>query len=453
MKSLLLLIFLFPLVSEGAYYPNVLTSSGDMIYGSTGGVHQRLAAGSNGQVLTLALGVPSWSAGATTGAGSRTRTLNAQTGTTYTLALTDGAAAGTAPLLTMGNASNNTVVVPPNASVAFTTGDQIELVQIGAGRTCLSPGAAVSFVGLPCLTSQFNVLYLVQTAVANTWNIFGQTQGITEATGCTITTNGNYRIHQCSTAGANTITISAGSGSAEWAAVGAGGAGGTNGGTSNPGGGGGGGGGITTGTAAALSGSYTITIGAGGTSTAALNTQGTAGGDTIVSGTNISTTAGGGGFAGSYLTTNVGGNGRSANGSGGGGSYIGGTGGTANGTGGNGGTGGGGGNGCGAGGGGAGGNATNCSSDTATNGGAGAAVSICGGAFATTWGGGGGGGASSVAGTGGTGGGGNGTTAGAGNAGTSGTGGGGGGAYSGAGAVTGGTGGTGSFVLCYQYKY
>ena len=56
-------------------------------------------------------------------------TLNAQTGTTYTLALTDNGR-----LVTLSNASAITVTVPTNASVAFSTGAIVNLQQIGAGQ-------------------------------------------------------------------------------------------------------------------------------------------------------------------------------------------------------------------------------------------------------------------------------------------------------------------------------
>lgn len=44
---------------------NPMTTSGDVIYGGASGTPTRLGVGSNGQVLTLAGGVPSWAAGGT----------------------------------------------------------------------------------------------------------------------------------------------------------------------------------------------------------------------------------------------------------------------------------------------------------------------------------------------------------------------------------------------------
>lgn len=59
---------------------------------------------------------------------------NAQTGTTYTLVAGDAA-----KIVSMNNASANTLTVPTNASVAFPVGTQILVYQKGAGQTTISP--------------------------------------------------------------------------------------------------------------------------------------------------------------------------------------------------------------------------------------------------------------------------------------------------------------------------
>ena len=65
--------------------------------------------------------------------------INAQTGTTYTLVLADAS-----KTVTMSNASANTLTVPPNASVAFPTGTRIFATQLGAGATTIAAGAGVT---------------------------------------------------------------------------------------------------------------------------------------------------------------------------------------------------------------------------------------------------------------------------------------------------------------------
>jgi len=66
-------------------------------------------------------------------------TLNAQTGTTYTLVLTDAN-----KFITLSNASAITLTVPPNSSVAFETGDQVNLMQLGAGQVTITAGSGVT---------------------------------------------------------------------------------------------------------------------------------------------------------------------------------------------------------------------------------------------------------------------------------------------------------------------
>ena len=61
-------------------------------------------------------------------------TLNAQTGTTYTAALTDQYQV----LVTMSNAAANAFKIPTNASVAFPTGTVITILNKGAGLCTIS---------------------------------------------------------------------------------------------------------------------------------------------------------------------------------------------------------------------------------------------------------------------------------------------------------------------------
>src|SRR6266446_5417304 len=67
---------------------NPMTTAGDIIIGGTAGVEQRLPIGSTNQVLTVTAGAPAWGAGAT----ASPPPVNPQTGTTYTLVLTDAPA-------------------------------------------------------------------------------------------------------------------------------------------------------------------------------------------------------------------------------------------------------------------------------------------------------------------------------------------------------------------------
>lgn len=68
-----------------------------------------------------------------------TRAINAQTGTTYTFVLTDAG-----KICEFSNSSAVTVTIPPNSSVAFSVGTQIEVVQSGAGKVTLAEGSGVT---------------------------------------------------------------------------------------------------------------------------------------------------------------------------------------------------------------------------------------------------------------------------------------------------------------------
>lgn len=97
-------------------------------------------------------------------------TLNAQTGTTYTLVLTDAH-----KFVTLSNASAITMTVPPNSSVAFETGDQVNLMQLGAGQVTIAAGSGVTIrsAGSKLKT---NAQYAVATLVkidTDTWVAVG----------------------------------------------------------------------------------------------------------------------------------------------------------------------------------------------------------------------------------------------------------------------------------------
>ena len=239
------------------------------------------------------------------------------------------------------------------------------------------------------------------------------------------------------------MTLSSSSVSTSFLVV-AGGGGGAAGNSSVGGGGGGAGGLIASSATLNVGTTYTVTVGSGGTGgPTGVNpsTRGGSGGNSVLSGTGLTTqTAVGGGGGGAYNTLTSGASG----GSGGGGAYSLSAGGTGTvGQGNDGGTGGSG-NGA-AGGGGSSAVGSNASGNAGGNGGAGTSSSISG--SAVTYAGGGGGGGSSTAGTGGSGGGGAGSISGAGTAGTAGLGGGGGGS---GGTTTGSAGGSGVVIVSYS---
>jgi hypothetical protein len=102
--------------------------------------------------------------------GTTSLTINAQTGTTYTLASGD-----VGNLVTASNASAITVTVPPSV---FTTGQVINVQQIGAGQVTFAQGSGVTITSTgatasaPKLRAQYSASTVVCTA-SNTFTIIG----------------------------------------------------------------------------------------------------------------------------------------------------------------------------------------------------------------------------------------------------------------------------------------
>lgn len=78
-------------------------------------------------------------------------------------------------LVTMSNASANTFTIPPDSSVAFGIGTQINIAQLGAGQTTIVAGAGVTLNSAGAklkLDSQYAVCTCVKTGT-NEWFVVG----------------------------------------------------------------------------------------------------------------------------------------------------------------------------------------------------------------------------------------------------------------------------------------
>jgi hypothetical protein len=97
-------------------------------------------------------------------------TLNAQTGTTYTLV-----AADSGKLVTLANASPITLTIPPSV---FAVGEQINIAQTGAGQVTFAQGAGVTINSTgaaptaPKISKQYAAATVICTA-SNTFLIIG----------------------------------------------------------------------------------------------------------------------------------------------------------------------------------------------------------------------------------------------------------------------------------------
>jgi hypothetical protein len=96
--------------------------------------------------------------------------INAQTGTTYTTVLADDG-----KLVTCDNGSAIALTIPPNSSVAYGIGTQINIMQLGAGQVTITAGAGVTLrsAGSKLKTSaQFAVATCAKIA-SDTWVVVG----------------------------------------------------------------------------------------------------------------------------------------------------------------------------------------------------------------------------------------------------------------------------------------
>lgn len=108
-----------------------------------------------------------------TGAFTRL-SLNAQTGTTYTFVIGDSVNT----LVTASNAAAQTYTIPPNSSVAFPIGGQINIIQIGAGQVSFAAGSGVTIAsnGATSAAPKLRVQYSSATAIkvaTDTWYVVG----------------------------------------------------------------------------------------------------------------------------------------------------------------------------------------------------------------------------------------------------------------------------------------
>jgi len=97
--------------------------------------------------------------------------LNAQTNTSYTVALSDDG-----KLITCdAGASNVTLTIPPNGTVAFGIGTQINIMQLGTGQVTISPGAGVTIrsAGSKLKTKEQYAVATVVKIASDTWVAVG----------------------------------------------------------------------------------------------------------------------------------------------------------------------------------------------------------------------------------------------------------------------------------------
>ena len=96
--------------------------------------------------------------------------INAQTGTTYTLVLTDAG-----KMVKMNNAATNTITVPSSSSVAYDINTVIHVWQEGTGQTTVTQRSGVTVRTSETLLAakQYAMLSLIKVG-ADEWNLTGE---------------------------------------------------------------------------------------------------------------------------------------------------------------------------------------------------------------------------------------------------------------------------------------
>ena len=99
--------------------------------------------------------------------------ITTDTSTGYTTVLSDNG-----KLITLSNASAITATIPPNSSVAYPVGAQLNFVQFGAGQVTITQGVGVTIVSTGATASapktrlQYSTATAIQTS-ANNWLVVG----------------------------------------------------------------------------------------------------------------------------------------------------------------------------------------------------------------------------------------------------------------------------------------
>lgn len=145
------------------YLNNPMSASGDIIYGGTDGAPTRLAKGTDGQVLTLASGLPAWAAAS--GGGSTTLTIDNKTTAytvvagdngkvinctsgTFTVSLTAAATlgAGFNVWIINTNTSGTVITIDPNSTETIDGNDTVNIAS-GEGIQIVCTGTVWKTIG------------------------------------------------------------------------------------------------------------------------------------------------------------------------------------------------------------------------------------------------------------------------------------------------------------------
>ena len=150
-----------------------VSNEGSLTVAAGGSNDSQIASNTSGATnvtISGGIGIQVTESGSTITISATGTTLNSQTGTSYTLVIGDAG-----KMVTMNNASANTLTVPPNSSVAFAVGTVVNIASIGAGQTTVAQGSGVT-IGSANSRLKLRVQYssgsLIKTGT-DTWLLVG----------------------------------------------------------------------------------------------------------------------------------------------------------------------------------------------------------------------------------------------------------------------------------------
>lgn len=151
--------------ADAAIPKSLVTTKGDVVTATGNATPARLAVGTNNQVLTVDSTTSTGLKWSTLSVSTLDLTINAQTGTTYTLVAGD-----LNKLVTLSNPSSITLTIP---SGVFTTGQQVHIQAIGTGQVTIANNGTSSFTGTGTkLRAQYSAATIICTGT-NTFTVVG----------------------------------------------------------------------------------------------------------------------------------------------------------------------------------------------------------------------------------------------------------------------------------------
>jgi hypothetical protein len=156
-------------VANSSGVPTYVTPSGDVTWTDAGVVSIGSGKVTSAMILDGTIVNADISASAAIDRGKIADVSTSAQTASYTLVLADKN-----KVVEMSVATANTLTVPPNSSVAFPVGTQINVLQTGAGQCTITPGAAVTVNGTPGLKvrTQWSYVTLIKRAT-DTWVVVG----------------------------------------------------------------------------------------------------------------------------------------------------------------------------------------------------------------------------------------------------------------------------------------